>query len=363
MRDKLQRFELKYIVEESVALSVRDHVSTHLELDEFSARQPNYSYPVHSLYLDSDDLLLYQSAINSEKNRFKLRLRFYNSEPDAPVFFEIKRRVDNAIRKQRGGVKRAAVDWRLAGHLPAPEHLASKEPKHFFALQRFCALMKRLEARPKVHVAYLREAWLPSDANSVRVTLDRQVCADPEPGGRLCLELRNPVLVFDRSVILEIKFTGRFPEWLTELVRVHNLRPCSAAKYVDGRQPDGQPMAWRPLLGNRRQTTAGRACGGASSRARQAGARLGSSRSPGPPTPPTSHMTMLVHLNRLATAATGASTLVLSLTTLALAGLVLYAMFRGAGILTVERGRPARWLRHAHATLLASNSSLKRQIT
>ncbi len=236
MRDKLQlqRFELKYIVEESVALSVRDHVSTHLELDEFSARQPIYSYPVHSLYLDSDNLCLYQSTMNSEKNRFKLRLHFYNSDPAAPVFFEIKRRVDNAILKQRGGVKRAAVDWLLAGHLPAPEHLASKEPKHLFALQRFCELMKRLEARPKVHVAYLREAWLPSDGNSVRVTLDRQVRADPEPGGRLCLGLRNPVLVFDRSVILEIKFTGRFPEWLAEMVRVHNLRPCSAAKYVDG---------------------------------------------------------------------------------------------------------------------------------
>ena len=196
--------------------------------------KPNYSYPVHSLYLDSDDLHLYRSTINSEKNRYKLRLRFYNDQPDTPVFFEIKRRVDNAILKQRGGVKRAAVDWLLAGHMPEPTHLTSKEPKHFFALQRFCELTKRLNARPKVHVAYLREAWLPHDGNSVRVTMDRQVRDDPEPTARLSTQMKNPVLVFGDSVILEIKFTGRFPQWLTDMVRAFNLRPCSAAKYVDG---------------------------------------------------------------------------------------------------------------------------------
>ena len=236
MRDKLQlqRLELKYIIDESTALAVREFVSTRLELDEFSVGKPNYSYPVHSLYLDSDDLHLWQSTINSEKNRYKLRLRFYSDQPGAPVFFEIKRRVDNAILKQRGGVKREAVDWVLAGHLPGPEHLVSKEPKNLVALQRFCELTKRLNANPKVHVAYLREAWLPQDGNSVRVTMDRQVRDDPEPTARLSTEMKNPVLVFGDSVILEIKFTGRFPQWLADMVRAFNLRQCSAAKYVDG---------------------------------------------------------------------------------------------------------------------------------
>src|SRR6058998_429996 len=132
MRDKmqLQRFELKYMIDDATALAVRDFVSTRLELDEFSVGKPDFSYPVHSLYLDSEDLKLYQSTINSEKNRYKLRLRFYSEQAGAPVFFEIKRRVDNAILKQRGGVKREAVGHVLAGHLPQPEHLMSKDPKH-----------------------------------------------------------------------------------------------------------------------------------------------------------------------------------------------------------------------------------------
>ena len=92
----------------------------------------------------------------------------------------------------------------------------------------------------KVHVAYLREAWLPHDDNSVRVTMDRQVRDDPEPTARLSTQMTNPVLVFGDSVILEIKFTGRFPHWLADMVRAFNLRPCSAANNQDvSRSPIG----------------------------------------------------------------------------------------------------------------------------
>ena len=235
-QDKLQaqRFELKYIISEDVALAVRDFVASYLEIDEFGATLPNLSYPVHSLYLDSPDMKLYRSTINGDKNRFKLRLRFYENRPDAPVFFEIKRRMNNTIAKQRGGVRRAAVDSLLAGQLPAPDHLISKEPKQLIALQNFCRLLANLEASPKAHIAYFREAWISRYDNSVRVTMDREVRCDPEPSTRLSTEMIQPVTVFGNKVILELKFTNRFPDWFKELVRVFGLMQCGAAKYVDG---------------------------------------------------------------------------------------------------------------------------------
>src|SRR5262245_44961755 len=129
--DKMQqqRFELKYILPEDTALAVRDFVGSYLEIDEFGATQPNYSYPVHSLYLDADDFQLYDATINGDKNRYKLRLRFYDNRSDAPVYFEIKRRMNNIIAKQRGGVRRDAVTWLISGHLPEPGHLVSKDPR------------------------------------------------------------------------------------------------------------------------------------------------------------------------------------------------------------------------------------------
>jgi SPX domain protein involved in polyphosphate accumulation len=235
-KDKLQasRFELKYIICEEIALQVRDFVRSYLELDENGVGKPNFSYPVHSLYLDSDDLKLYWSTINGDKNRYKLRLRFYNSNPDTPVFFEIKRRMNNCIMKQRGGVRRDAVDWLLAGHLPEQAHLVSKDAKHLVALQRFCQLMQDIHAKPKAHIAYYREAYVPHDDNSARLTMDREVRTEPELTARLSTEMERPTLIWGKDIVLELKFTNRFPDWFRELVRVFGLRQCGAAKYVDG---------------------------------------------------------------------------------------------------------------------------------
>jgi hypothetical protein len=231
---QLQRFELKYLIPDEVALAARDFVRCYLDIDEYGATLPNLSYPVHSLYLDSDDLKLYQSTINGDKNRFKLRLRYYEQRPDAPVFFEIKRRTNNTISKQRGGVRRDMVISLLEGHIPLQHHLISKEPRHFVALQNFCRLMENLQAKPKAHIFYMREAWISRMDNSVRVTMDRRVMCDAEPTARLSTEMIAPKVIFSKDVILELKFTTRFPDWFKDLVRVFGLTQCGAAKYVDG---------------------------------------------------------------------------------------------------------------------------------
>ncbi len=233
-RLQMQRLECKYLISEQQARLVREFVRCHLELDEYGVHQPDCSYTIHSLYLDSDDLRTYWDTINGNKNRFKLRLRYYSTDPDSPVFFEIKRRVNDAILKQRGGVRRNAAPLLLAGQLPEPEHLVSHQAKQLVALQRFCQLMLDLQATPKAHVTYRREAWLSTHDNSVRVTMDRAVRVAPEFTARLGLDISDYVCPFGNQVILELKFTGRFPRWFQELVETFGLFRCSAAKYVDG---------------------------------------------------------------------------------------------------------------------------------
>lgn len=233
-RMQLSRLELKYQISEEVALAVREFIASYLEIDEFGATRPNLSYPVHSLYLDSPGLKTYRDTINGNKNRYKLRLRFYENRPEAPVYFEIKRRMNNAILKQRGAVRREAVSAVLGGQLPEPSELPSPNPRALGGIQRFHALMTEIQARPTVHIFYQREAWISPRDNSVRVTLDRNVLFEPDATTRLETRMHNPLVVFGRRVILELKFTGRFPEWWRELVRVFGLAQSSAAKYADG---------------------------------------------------------------------------------------------------------------------------------
>lgn len=250
-RLQLQRLELKYIIREELALQVRAFVSSYLVIDEYGATMENLSYPVHSLYLDSDDLRIYWGTINGNKNRYKLRLRFYADQPEAPVFFEIKRRMNDAILKQRGAVKREAVNEILNGHVPTADMLVQPDNgKHLVAVQRFCELMLENHATPKAHVAYSREAWISQENNSIRVTLDRHVRCCPEPTARLEADMTGPALPFGNNVVLELKFTGRFPAWFRDLVHVFGLVQCSAAKYVDGVAIAGEdkfsPLGYNP---------------------------------------------------------------------------------------------------------------------
>lgn len=233
-RLQTQRSELKYIVPESQAARVRTFVRSRLELDAFGAQQPDLSYPVHSLYLDSPEMALHQSTINGERNRYKLRIRFYENRPEAPVYFEIKRRRDEAIFKERTPVPREAVEAVVSGRIPPRELLALANPAHERALFNFCRHVNELRARPVAHVAYQREAWLSRGHNRLRVTFDRNVRSSLEPNTRLDPELVNPVSTFGKGVVLELKFTGEFPAWMREMVQACGLRQCSAAKYVDG---------------------------------------------------------------------------------------------------------------------------------
>jgi hypothetical protein len=237
-----QRYELKYMLPEKLALAVRDFVSGMLEIDEYGATMPDLSYPVHSLYIDSDQLYTYWATINGDKNRYKLRLRYYNEKPDAPVFFEIKRRCNNIIIKERGGVRRSSVAAILAGQLPTPDDLLSKDPRQFAAIQNFCRLMTDIRGRPRAHVFYMREAWISTHDNSVRVTMDRYVQFEPDPTARAKTYMTNPVRPFGNEIILELKFTNRYPDWFKDLVRCFHLTQCGAAKYAAGTVMTGEQI-------------------------------------------------------------------------------------------------------------------------
>jgi len=230
-----QRFELKYHVPEAKALRIRDFVQGYLAVDEYGALQTDLSYPTLSLYLDSEGLDTHWHTVNGNRNRFKLRLRYYDDQPDTPVFFETKRREDNVILKERGGVHKSAVRWLLAGHMPERRHMLNpNDHEALVAVQRFCHRMLQLNARPKMHVAYRREAYENSGDNSVRVTMDRQVASQPCALPHLIARSLRPHLVFGKTVILELKFTARYPKWFRDLVETFDCVQMGAAKYSEG---------------------------------------------------------------------------------------------------------------------------------
>jgi hypothetical protein len=80
------RFEFKYFVTERCARALRDFARSYLVPDEH-ANPIDYSYPIHSLYLDGPGLPLFLATAHGHKNRYKLRIRYYDDNADSSVFF------------------------------------------------------------------------------------------------------------------------------------------------------------------------------------------------------------------------------------------------------------------------------------
>lgn len=255
------RFELKYVIPECCARAVRDFGRSYLVPDRFAANLPNHEYDVCSLYLDSPDLALCRATREGRRNRFKLRIRTYDNRPESPAWFEIKSRQEGIILKQRAPVKRESVRRLLRRHVPIPLDLHRPDPKAFGPLQRFCVLGGAIGAEGCVFVSYRREAYVAADNEAVRVTFDRRIQGARYGGELFPASRQNWANAAVGGVVLEIKFTNRFPNWTAEMVRAFDLERCSVAKYVLCHQEllrpvmpvsSNLPMGWSECREDRR---------------------------------------------------------------------------------------------------------------
>ena len=223
------RYELKYRISEARARALAQFIKPYLHRDRYAKLQVDGTYPIVSLYFDSDTFNLARETIEGKKNRFKLRIRSYSDDEQAPRFFEIKRRIDRIILKSRARVRQKDVEalaTRKSLILPAD---CSDEK----TLRQFQLYMHSLNAKPLVRVRYMREAFEGDSDNRVRITFDR----------RLSYKItRDPEVIFAGNgwrrvamefVILEIKFTARYPAWLSQMVKTFDLKQTAMSKYVE----------------------------------------------------------------------------------------------------------------------------------
>ena len=222
------RYELKYRIRETKARAIAQYIQSYISADAYARKNPRHEYPISSLYFDSDHLHLANETIDKKKNRFKLRIRCYDDKPESMCFFEIKRRLNTVILKDRARIPKSQILNALAGSkISAP--LYKKDEK---ALDQFRFYVKNLCARPILLVRYQRQAYEGDSSNRVRITFDRQLdfrtVRTPEVttnGPGWC----NVPMEF---VILEIKFTDRYPFWLTDMVKIFDLKQTAMSKYV-----------------------------------------------------------------------------------------------------------------------------------
>ena len=227
-RANWSRHEIKYLVSESTAQGIVDYIRPLMWLDRFSEFQQDYAYPIVSLYFDSDRLRLYQETAQGIKDRFKLRIRRYSDDPEFPSFFEIKHRINRTVYKSRGRVMAKSVPSLIEGKTRPPSD-DNRESKN---VAQFLLLTTRVRARPIVRTRYRRQAFESYADKNVRLTFDREFCFAVTQN--LDTSLEGPGwhrLPLSNGVILEIKFNGRFPAWMSRMVRYFQCDQKSISKY------------------------------------------------------------------------------------------------------------------------------------
>jgi hypothetical protein len=222
-----KRYELKYHISEPVAHAIKGYISAFLGPDPYTRRQPNGQYSICSLYLDSRRFDLFRETLLDKCNRFKLRIRGYDDDPKSPVFFEIKRKLNRIIYKSRARASKDRISDILYGHYIPPEATEADRT----ALRQFVHYTQCLMARPVVLVRYKREAFENRTDAKVRVTFDRQLCYQVMDKPIITLNGPGWKKVPIGFVVLEIKFTGQFPLWVTDMVRLFELNRESMSKY------------------------------------------------------------------------------------------------------------------------------------
>ncbi len=223
------RYELKYLISESMAAAVKDYLGPYIEPDYYTQIQPDGYYSIVSLYMDSTNFTLCKETLSGKKNRFKLRIRSYSDDLSSPRFMEIKRRANTVIIKSRARASQAEVDGLIAGQAPEER----KSVREHEALHQYMLYTNSIQAKPAALIKYEREAFEGETDNKVRITFDRNLCCKVSEESAILMKgtgwHRVPL---NNRVILEIKFTGRYPAWLDRMTKCFGLQARSVSKYA-----------------------------------------------------------------------------------------------------------------------------------
>ncbi|MEM7385955.1 MAG: polyphosphate polymerase domain-containing protein [Verrucomicrobiota bacterium] len=240
MKDQIiERFEQKYIVHPALVPKIREFIKPFCIPDP-NGKGPVPEYVVTTLQLDTASMDLALAKERKSFARFKLRIRTYGTKPEHPVFFELKRKVNNVIIKSRAKMTLGEYSGDIViNPEKAPMLKTGKDNNNFL---EYCRLVRELGARPKMLIRYVRESYFGANDDYARLTFDRRVSYRPTKTWDLPVEddghiwrpmdtqmgLNRPFAGY----IFELKAMRDTPKWMLELVERFNLQTTGFCKYA-----------------------------------------------------------------------------------------------------------------------------------
>ncbi len=219
LTDTRNRYEIKYLVPTREVPGLRAALGEYVEADRHG--DPEWGYSVYSVYWDSPTFIHFWEKVEGLKVRRKIRVRRYVGSDD--VYLEVKQRVDRTQQKRR--LRLSAADARE--QLLSSSGMAAADP----VLQEVWLLCQRHRLAPRCAIRYRRRAFLGRYEPTLRVNFDNRIqyrmtgfdLVTPFDAGRAVID--------PRTTVMEVKFTGRVPLWLTKTIGRLGLPMVRMSKY------------------------------------------------------------------------------------------------------------------------------------
>ncbi|MEA4972836.1 MAG: polyphosphate polymerase domain-containing protein [Candidatus Metalachnospira sp.] len=214
-----KRTEKKYLLDRQQYESLIEILRPNVRDDEYGR------YTICNIYFDTDDYYLIRKSLDKPTYKEKLRLRSYGTARDGDtVFLEIKKKYEGVVYKRRISLTLEEAEAYISGKShPVDDSQIAKEIDYFF---------NHYLPKPKMFIAYDRQAFAGIDDEELRVTFDTGIRSREE-----ILTLRmdsfTTPLFEDGTVLMELKTGEAMPLWLAHALSDLKIFPTSFSKYGD----------------------------------------------------------------------------------------------------------------------------------
>ncbi len=237
-RDLVTRYEAKYVIPQGSIPAVRDFIRPFCAPDPYARGFPP-EYRITTLQLDDPSYSLHYAKEWGAINRFKLRVRTYGEIGSAPVFAEVKAKLEDTIEKSRVAIPFAVWGKELLFGVRLPDCFKNERQEMDFL--QFKRLVWELGARPVTLVRYVRESYIGTVDRYARVTFDRklqyQMTSSWTDFGRSgtwrnmdSTEAQGFGLTYS-GCVMEVKHLSQMPVWILDMIERFQLRRSGNCKY------------------------------------------------------------------------------------------------------------------------------------
>lgn len=237
-QDAISRYEAKYVIPCSRVPEIRAFIQPFCKPDPHTRGDPP-EYVITTLQIDDGRYSLHYAKEHEANARFKLRARTYGEIGSAPIFAEIKAKLEDTIVKKRARIPLPFWGEDLIFGKALPDCFDNVKQEIDFL--QFRRAVWEMGARPVALIRYIRESYIGTVDQYARITFDRklqyQMTSSWSDFGRsgvwrgMDSQLAQGFGLPYSGVILEVKTLAYTPTWVQDLVQHFELRRQGNCKY------------------------------------------------------------------------------------------------------------------------------------